>query len=402
MSLREFRREARTWLEENCPASMRLDMPESEIINGGAKQRSPNPDSYTWLNLMHSRGWTVPHWPEAYGGANLSKNEYIVLLEEMSAINARIPLTGMGVMMIGPTLLEYGTAEQKAEHLPKIASGEIRWCQGYSEPGAGSDLASLQTKAVDAGDHFVLNGQKIWTTLAQHADWIFALVRTDPEAPKHEGISFVMLDMDQPGVTVKPIQLISGASPFCETFFDDAIAAKHNLVHKLNQGWTVGKRLLQHERSGIQALAQAATGRAAQASTGTPLPEAALAYQDQQNQAQARIADPALRSEITSHMMNTRALSLTQTRSVEESEGGTPGAATSVFKLRGADLRKEQLELQLKVRGTQALAWEGDHVSAEDRQVARAWLGAKAASIAGGSNEVQLNIIAKRVLGLPD
>ncbi|MEM9622644.1 MAG: acyl-CoA dehydrogenase family protein, partial [Pseudomonadota bacterium] len=191
-NLREFRHSTRAWLNENCPASMRTSMPESEIVNGGSKQRSPNPDSYLWLERMHEQGWTVPHWPEEYGGANLSKDEYVVLLEEMSAINARIPLTGMGVSMIGPTLLEYGTPEQKATHLPKIASGEVRWCQGYSEPGAGSDLASLQTRAVDQGDHFLITGQKIWTTLAQHADWIFCLVRTDPDAPKHEGISFLL------------------------------------------------------------------------------------------------------------------------------------------------------------------------------------------------------------------
>lgn len=400
MSLREFRAEAREWLEENCPASMRTPMPEDEIVSGGAKQKSPNPDSYIWLERMASQGWTVPHWPAEYGGADLSTEEYVVLLEEMSRIDARIPLTGMGVSMIGPTLLEYGTPEQKAEHLPRIASGEIRWCQGYSEPGAGSDLASLQTRAVEDGDNFIINGQKIWTTLAQHADWIFCLVRTNPDAPKHEGISFMLVDMDQPGVTTRPIRLISGSSPFCETFFEDAVTEKKNLVHQLNRGWTVGKRLLQHERSGIQALAQAAAGRDARAATGTPIAEAAKEYVG--TDTGGRIADPALRAEITAHQMNTRALSLTQVRSVEESEGGTPGFTTSVFKLRGADLRKEQLELQLKARGTQALGWQGDEFTEEERDVTRSWLGSKAGSIAGGSNEVQLNIIAKRVLGLPD
>ncbi len=400
MSLREFRLEAREWLEENCPESIRTPMPEDEIVNGGSKQKSPNPDSYVWLERMASRGWTVPHWPEEYGGAGLTKREYVVLLEEMSRINARIPLTGMGVSMIGPTLLEYGTDEQKTEHLPKIASGEIRWCQGYSEPGAGSDLASLQTRAVEEGDQFIINGQKIWTTLAQFADWIFCLVRTDPDAPKHEGISFLLVDMDQPGVTTRPIRLISGSSPFCETFFDDAVAEKRNLVHQLNRGWTVGKRLLQHERSGIQALAQAAAGRDARGDSGTSIDQAAKEYAG--TDTDGRIDDPALRSEITSHLMNVKALGLTQSRSVEESEGGTPGFTTSVFKLRGADLRKEQLELQLKARGTQALGWGGDAFTDEEQEVTRSWLGAKAASIAGGSNEVQLNIIAKRVLGLPD
>ncbi len=400
MSLREFRAEARAWLEENCPDSMQTPLTEAETINGGRKHVSPNPDSYVWLERMAGQGWTVPHWPEEYGGAGLSTQECIVLFEEMSRINARVPLTGMGVSMIGPTLLEYGTDEQKAEHLPKIASGEIRWCQGYSEPGAGSDLASLQTKAEEDGDRYLINGQKIWTTLAQYADWIFCLVRTDPNAPKHEGISFMLLDMNQPGVTVKPIRLISGSSPFCETFFDNAIADKRNLVHKLNKGWTVGKRLLQHERSGIQALALAAAGRDARAATGMPIHDAAKQYLGTDDM--GKIADPALRDEITGHLMNTRALALTQARSVEESEGGTPGFTTSVFKLRGADFRKEQFELQLKVRGTQALGWEGHTFDDEELDVTRSWLGSKAGSIAGGSNEVQMNIIAKRVLGLPD
>jgi len=399
MSLRAFRQQTRRWLNENCPLSMRTEMPETEIISGGGKQRSPNPDSYVWLDLMHSKGWTVPHWPEEYGGADLTTDEYVALLQEMSAINARVPLTGMGVSMIGPTLLEYGTNEQKAQHLPKIASGEIRWCQGYSEPGAGSDLASLQMRAVEDGDNYVINGQKIWTTLAQHADWIFCLVRTDPDAAKHEGISFMLVDMDQPGVTVKPIRLISGASPFCETFFDNAITPKTNLVHRLNKGWTVGKRLLQHERSGIQALAQAASGRAAQATTGTPIVVAAKSYAGEE---EGKIADSDLRAGVTQHLMNVRALALTQRRTIEESDGGTPGPATSVFKLRGADLRKEQLELQLKVRGVQAVGWQGDAFTADERAVTRNWLGSKAGSIAGGSNEVQLNIIAKRVLELPD
>ena len=397
--LSEFRTETRAWLEENCPASMRTPMSEQEMVNGGSKLRSPNPDSYLWLDRMAEKGWTVPNWPKEYGGAGLTKDEYVVLLEEMARINARAPLMGMGVTMIGPTLLEFGDDDQKQRHLPKIASGEIRWCQGYSEPGAGSDLASLQTRAEDKGDYFLVNGQKIWTSGANHADWIFCLVRTDPNAPKHEGISFLLFTMDQPGVETRPIRLISGASPFCETFFTDAIAQKNDLVHQLNRGWTVAKRLLQHERSGIHTLAAAATGRNARTATGMSLPEAAKQYVGLND---GKLADPDLREEILRHRMNTRAFALTQSRSVQESEGGTPGAATSIFKLYGAEIRKEQLELQLKVRGTQALGWEGDSFSDEEREVTRNWLGSKAGSIAGGSNEVQLNIIAKRVLGLPD
>jgi acyl-CoA dehydrogenase len=396
--LSEFRADTRAWLEENCPTSMRTPMVENEMVSGGSKHRSPNPDSYLWLDRMAEKGWTVPNWPKQYGGANLSMDEYVVLLEEMSNINARTPLTGMGTIMIGPTLLEYGTDEQKERHLPKIASGEIRWCQGYSEPGSGSDLASLQTRAVDEGDQYRINGQKIWTSGANFADWIFCLVRTDPDAPKHEGISFMLFSMDQPGVTVKPIRLISGSSPFCETFFDDAIAEKGNVVHRVNQGWTVAKRLLQHERSGIHSMAAAATATK-RVLTSMTLPEAAAHYLSGSDDA---ITDSALRDEIVQHGMNERSLSLTQRRTVEESEGGTPGAATSIFKFYGAEVRKNQLELQLKVRGTQSFGWEGDDFTSEERELTRNWLGSKAGSIAGGSNEVQLNILAKRVLGLPD
>jgi len=396
--LEEFRKETRAWLEENCPDSMRTPMVEDEMVSGGSKHRSPNSDSYVWLDRMAAKGWTVPNWPKEYGGADLTKDEYVVLLEEMTRINARTPLDGMGVMMIGPTLLEYGNDAQKARHLPKIASGEIRWCQGYSEPGSGSDLASLQTKAEDKGDHFVINGQKIWTSGADLADWIFCLTRSDPDAPKHEGISFLLFSMDSPGVSVKPIRLISGSSPFCETFFDDVVVPKDDLVHQKNRGWTVAKRLLQHERSGIHTLAAAATGRGRQQS-GPSLRESAIEYIGLSN---GKLANRQLRDEILQNRMNTRAFSLTQNRTVAESEGGTPGAATSIFKLFGAELAKQQLELQLKVRGTQGLGWEGNNFSEDDKAVTRSWLGSKASSIAGGSNEVQLNIIAKRVLGLPD
>ena len=397
--INEFRANTRAWLEDNCPASMRTPMVDAEIVSGGQKNRSTNPDSYVWLERMHAQGWTVPNWPKEYGGADLTVEQYMVLLEEMASINARVPLAGMGVTMIGPTLLEYGTDEQKVQHLPKIASGEIRWCQGYSEPGSGSDLASLQTRAADKGDVFEINGQKIWTSGANFADWIFCLVRTDPEAPKHEGISFVLFTMDQPGVETRPIRLISGASPFCETFFDNAVAEKANLVHRLNQGWTVAKRLLQHERSGIHMLAEAATSSKRTAIAGMTLTEAARHYV---GTSEGLLVDPILRDQIVQHQMNARAFSLTQARTVEESEGGTPTFATSIFKFYGAEVRKRQLELQLLTRGTQSLGWEGEAFTPEEQAITRTWLGSKAGSIAGGSNEVQLNIVSKRVLGLPE
>lgn len=244
----EFRVEARAWLQENCPLGARGPGP---ISTGSTKLTIQDADTRLWLERMVEKGWTTPTWPTQYGGGGLNNEEYMALIQEMRRIDARVPLAGMGTSLIGPTLLELGTDEQKERHLPPIVRGERAWCQGYSEPNAGSDLASLRTRAVDEGDHFVVNGQKIWTSGAQFADWIFALVRTDPDVPKHQGISFVLMDMNQPGITVKPIRLISGASPFCETFFDNAIARKDDLVGELNKGWTVGKRLLQHERGSI-------------------------------------------------------------------------------------------------------------------------------------------------------
>ena len=393
----EFRLSTRAWLNENCPSSMRSAMPDNERVEGGNKRRSDNPDSYLWLERMAERGWTVPTWPVAYGGGGLDKDLFLVLLEELQRINARPPLGGMGVSMIGPTLLEYGTEEQKLRHLPPIARGEIAWCQGYSEPGAGSDLASLQTAAEDRGDHFVVNGSKIWTSGAGHADWIFCLVRTDKEAPKHQGISFVLFSMDSPGVSTKPIELLNGHSPFCQTFFDDVKVPKADLVHNLNEGWSVAKRLLQHERSGLATLASADTaGPLERIKPSVPLGELAQSYDG------GVISDKGLRAQIIGNEMLKRAFLLTQQRTVEESAAKTPGAATSIFKFVEAEYVKQQLELQMQIRGTRGLGWEGDDFAEEELRMTRLWLEAKSISIAGGSNEVQLNIIAKRVLGLPD
>ena len=385
-----FRSEVRAWLEENCPANCRGP---GEVPGGGTRVPMTD-DQRLWLERASDKGFTVPTWPTEYGGAGLSSDEYLVLLEEMGSLEVRAPVMGMGIMMIGPTLLEYGNDDQKSRHLPKIARGEVWWCQGYSEPGAGSDLASLRTRADDAGDHFVINGQKIWTTAANNADWIFCLVRTDPDVPKHEGISFVLFSMDQPGVTVKPIQLISGASPFCETFFDDAIASKADLVGKLNKGWTVAKRLLQHERSGMRALATGGNRE-----TGEELHALAKRYLGEEN---GRIGDRVRASEIARHYIDAEAFRLTQRRVVEESQGSTPGPATSIFKLYGANLAKERTELQIAIMGTHGVGIDRDTFAANEVDTTRTWLATKARSIAGGSNEVQQNIIAKRVLGLPD
>ena len=380
-----FRTEIREWLDSNCPDSCRGP---GDVPGGGTKAAMTD-EQRLWLDRCAAEGLTVPNWETKYGGAGFSKDQWVIMLEEMRDLHVRSPVSGMGISMLGPTLLEFGTEEQKLRHLPRIARGEVWWCQGYSEPGSGSDLASLQTRAENQGDHYVINGQKIWTSGANFADWIFCLVRTNPDVPKHEGISFVLFSMNQPGVTVRPIRLISGASPFCETFFDNAIADRDDLVSNENEGWTVAKRLLQHERSGMLSLASGGNREA-----GIDLPQLKSLY--------AENAYPALQQRILKNLIDTECMNLTQRRTVEESEGNTPGPATSIFKYYGATLAKERSELQISLMGTQGLGNESGPYSSSELTMTRTWLAGKARSIAGGSNEVQLNIIAKRVLGLPD
>ncbi|MFT6753981.1 MAG: alkylation response protein AidB-like acyl-CoA dehydrogenase [Candidatus Azotimanducaceae bacterium] len=390
-----FRQETRDWLEVNCPQSMRnLSFhweDAHEVYNSN--------DAKSWLKAMADRGWTAPMWPKEYTGGGLSREEAQVLAQEMGRIKAVAASTGMGLSMIGPTLLEIGTEAQKQRHIPKIVSGEIRWCQGYSEPGAGSDLANVQSKAIVDGDNFVINGQKIWTSGAQYADWMFAIVRTDPNASKHDGISFVLLDMHQDGVTIKPIQMISGSSPFCETFFDDAIAKREDLIGELNKGWTVAKRLLQFERSGIGGLSGAG-GKKKKRSKRNDYAELAKTYYGESN---GMIKDPSAREEVLNHSMLERAFHLTASRVQQESlSGKTPGATTSIFKLVGANLARTGTELKSTLMGSQGLGWEQDGFSEFELETTKNWLSTRAVTIYGGTNEVQMNIISKRVLGLPD
>ena len=388
----EFRAEVAAWLAENCPPGARGP---GQIATGSTKV-TLEPDVALWLERMAERGWTAPTWPTEYGGGGLTPGQARILYDEMGAINARSPLMGMGTSMIGPTLLEYGTEDQKQRHIPKIARGEVQWCQGYSEPNAGSDLAALKTRAVDNGDHFVINGQKIWTSGAATADWMFILVRTDPDAPKHDGISFMLLTMDQPGVTTKPIRLISGSSPFCETFLDDAIARKEDLVGELNKGWTVGKRLLQFERSGIGGL----TGGARAANPGKVLVKIAKKYLGEEH---GKIADPALREAVLKMNMRRTALGYTAQRANEENKSGIPGAATSIFKLVGATLQRDGADLKRDLMGFRGLgAHETVGFTEEELRATEEFLHLRTTTIYGGSNEIQSNIIAKRVLGLPE
>lgn len=389
--LEQFRQDTRVWLQENCPETMRQQINGfGDIYNGGRNPEIDHPDQRVWCDRMAARGWTVPHWPKDYGGGGLSKEEVKILGQEMAAIGARRALDSFGISMLGPALLHFGSEEQKLEHLPKIVRGEIRWCQGYSEPNSGSDLASLATRAEDKGDHYLINGQKIWTSYADKSDWIFCLVRTDNSGTKHEGISFVLFDMAQVGVTTRPIKLISGSSPFCETFFDDAIADKKNLVGEEGNGWTIAKYLLTHEREMISAF-----GTAPKKSVGQ------VALENIGADASGRLANSILRQNIAQYQLDTMAFGATMARVGDESKAGQGlGAASSIFKYYGTELNKRRNELNLAVVGESALGWEGEEY--HDGRVSRDWLRSKANSIEGGTSEIQLNIIAKRVLGLPD
>lgn len=392
-----FRRETQNWLDANCPASMRTPGGEEEAVWGGRNAAYANPDSKLWLDRMAEKGWTTPRWPKAYGGGGLTAEENKVLEEEMRRINARSPLQSFGIWMLGPVLLEYASEEQKQRFLPSIVRGEIRWCQGYSEPGAGSDLAGLQTKAEDKGDHWLVNGSKIWTSYANYADWIFCLVRTDTKAPKHEGISFLLFDMTSPGVTTSPIPLISGSSPFCQTFFDNVKVPKDQLVGKLNHGWTIAKALLQHERQMISGIG----GNSALGGTGRQLHDIAREYIGKT--ADGRIADPAFRDKVINHRQNDRAFQLTLGRSYEEAKAGKADMnLASIFKFYGTEQNKRKYDLMLDLMGTRSLGWGGAEFDEKELVTPRQWLRSKANSIEGGTSEVQLNVIAKRVLGLPD
>jgi alkylation response protein AidB-like acyl-CoA dehydrogenase len=382
--LEVFRAETRAWLEAHCPAEMRQPMlDESDACWGGRDPAFKSAAQKAWLEAMAGRGWTVPDWPAAYGGGGLSAEETKVLRQEMARIGARNPLFSFGISMLGPALLKYGTEAQKAHYLPPIARGEIRWCQGYSEPNAGSDLASLQTKAEDRGDHWLVNGQKVWTSYADKADWIFCLVRTDPKAPKHQGISFLLFDMASPGVSTRPILLISGYSPFCETFFDDVRVPKDQVVGTVNKGWDVAKYLLGHEREMISGIGLGQDGGLGEA-LGDALAD-----------------DPLLRARVARFDADALAFRAMSERFIDELKAGhAHPALPSMMKYAGTELNKARHELVMAAGGSDALEWE----SARSRQgqAAREWLRTKANSIEGGTSEIQLGIIAKRILELPD
>jgi acyl-CoA dehydrogenase len=380
----DFRNDTRAWLEANCPPEMREPMrDESDMCWGGRNPAFKNEAQKRWLEVMAERGWTVPDWPKEYGGGGLSPAETKILRQEMARIGARNPLMSFGISMLGPALLKYGDEAQKKLYLTQIAKGEIRWCQGYSEPGAGSDLASLQTKCEDKGDHWLVNGQKVWTSYADKADWIFCLVRTDPQASKHQGISFLLFDMASEGVSTRPILLISGYSPFCETFFDDVKVPKDQLVGELNKGWDVAKYLLGHEREMISGMGLGGQSDSLGEAFGDVLAD-----------------DPLLRADIARFDVDAMAFRAMSEKFIDELKAGLAHPAQpSMMKYAGTELNKARHELVMAAGGSNALEWESDR--SKTGKAAREWLRTKANSIEGGTSEIQLGIVAKRILDLP-
>lgn len=396
--IQSFRKEVSAWLAENFPKS--LSGKATELNLGKNIQGELAEDADNWRKRLAEKGWGAPTWPKEYGGAGLNHKQVSIINEEMAKLGAFNPipvLAGMGVTMVGPTIMEYGTDAQKNQHLPGMASGENFWCLGYSEPGAGSDLASLSTKAEDKGDHWLVNGQKVWTSGADIAHWCGALVRTNPDAAKRDGISFLMFPMSTPGVETRPIKLISGNSPFCEMFFTNVRVEKDQLLGKLNDGWSLGKRLLQHER-------QSQTGDSGPgAGMGSKESLSDIAKQYVGVDEQGKLADPDLRLRLAQYMIDGKAHRLTISRIMAEAKGNVQVTATaSILKNSATDVAQARAELMLEIMGSQGLGWEGDGFSEEELSSVRGWLGGKAMSIYGGSYEIQKNIISKNILGLPE
>ncbi|PJE27892.1 acyl-CoA dehydrogenase [Pseudooceanicola antarcticus] len=385
-----FRANVSTWIEAHCAESLRaIPQAEREICWGGKGFTFASQAQHDWMKAAAETGMSAPRWPVEYGGAGLSRAQEKIYREELARLNAPTPLESFGLWMLGPALLQFGTHEQKLHYLPQITRGEIRWCQGYSEPGAGSDLASVQTRAEDMGDHWLVNGSKIWTSYADKADWIFALVRTDREAPKHRGISFMLIDMEAEGVTTRPIRLISGASPFCETFFENVVVPKEDpvglsrIVGELNRGWDVAKHLLTHEREMI--------GGGAQGLLGSRSLGAFLADLDPEV-----LEDPVLKTRAMALEIDSLATAMTLERYKDMAKQGGVGHASAMLKYAGTELNKRRYELLMSVTGSDGLEWDGPHGT-----LAQEWLRTKANSIEGGTSEVMLDILAKRVLDLP-
>ena len=390
VDLTSFRMETRKWLEDNCPLSMREPTKDpSQLYWGGRNGEFSSNDQKIWFDRMLEKKWIVPYWETKFGGGGLSSEENNILNQEMGRLGCRKPHYNFGISMLGPAMLKFATDEQKLHYLPEIVEGKIRWCQGYSEPNAGSDLANLQAKAEDKGDHFLVNGSKVWTSYAEKADWIFCLVRTDSSGSKHTGISFLLIDMASEGVTTRPIKLISGKSPFCETFLDSVKVSKKNLVGTLNDGWTIAKYLLTHERQMI--------GGIGETDKKEFISKEAINEISINN---GILSDTVLRSKISEFEMNEEIFDLTIQRTMdEEKSGNNSGAASSFFKYYGTELNIQREELRLSINGFSSSEWNSEE--SENGKQARFFCRTKGNSIEGGTHEIQLNIIAKRILGLP-
>jgi alkylation response protein AidB-like acyl-CoA dehydrogenase len=386
-----FREEVRAFIASHYPASVRAKQDAGVEL---AKD-----DYLLWHRIVAKQGWSVPAWPVEYGGTGWSAVQRHIWAEELQQADTA-PIIAFSTNLVGPVIYTFGTPEQKARFLPRIVAGDDWWCQGYSEPGAGSDLASLQTRAVREGDHYVVNGQKTWTTLAQHADWGFFLVRTDPLARKQAGISFLLIDMKSPGVTVRPIITLDGAHEVNEVWLENVRVPVENRVHEENKGWTCAKMLLAHERSGIALVAHSKVALAKVRRLAATMGERGRSLAD----------DPLFRRKLTAVEVELTALEYTELRLLaEESAGKPPGVEVSMLKVRGTEIHQRLNELALEALGSHAALRvgraAGPHGSAaaavpEAIGVADTYFNMRKLSIFGGSNEIQRNILAKAVLGL--
>ena len=389
----QFREQTRSWLEANCPPSQRKAIPEGEMVWGARKMEFPSEDAQLWFERMRDKGWFCPEWPVEYGGAGLSAEYNAVLESELRRLKCRPPQINLGIWMLGPVLLEFGTEEQKKQLLTPMTRGEVRWCQGFSEPNAGSDLASLKTSARDAGDHFVVDGSKIWTSYGDKSDWMYALVRTDAKASKHTGISLIVLDMKSPGVSVAPIDLISGKSAFCQVFFDAVKVPKSQLIGPLHCGWNLAKRLLQHERKAMSKF-----GEFSLPTHFHLLPLVKQYLPEATGQSESALVARAVATAMNEHSYNLTVQRMGEAARVGQDVSGL----MSIMKLVHTEQERDKFEVLLDVMGYQGLGWDPDAFSPQQQAITRGWLNSFALTISGGSSEVQLNVIAKRVLGLPD
>jgi alkylation response protein AidB-like acyl-CoA dehydrogenase len=381
-----FRDEVRAFLDQAMPPEIALKAERGEYFH--------HDEIMAWHKVLHAKGWVAPHWPKAFGGAELDVTRRFILAEEQ-ALKGAPPLSPFGLSMVGPLIMRFGTPEQQQKYLPGILCGEVAWCQGYSEPNAGSDLASLRTTAVDSGDHFVVNGQKTWTTYGQYADWIFCLVRTEQGGKKQQGISFLLIDMKSEGLEAKPMLTLGGTPAFCETFFDNVKVPKENLLGPLHGGWTLAKALLGHERTLIGSVAPVLRGIKRLKTIACEATRDGLPLLD----------DPVLRSRIARLELRAQAHQMANFRAVaDQAVGKHPGPETSILKIVATNLQQEVDELTMEVMGHNSLNWQTNGEGVVSPQ--EVWVGSgfcynRAVTIYGGSNEIQRNIIAKAILGLP-